>query len=230
MKSFKLPFVLVNFKSYSESIGKNAYQLAKVCERISREYSVNISVAPQFTDIYPIANSFDVPIFAQHADPVVSDAKTGHVSILAIKEAGAIGTLLNHSERKLKMETIKKCIEIAKEHDMITICCSDSIDESLDIINYFPNFIAYEPPELIGTGVSVSQVQPEIIEDIVESVGHISSQTKIMCGAGISSAEDIDKALKARTVGVLISSAVVKAKEPQKILESFAKVLNEHNI
>ena len=101
MKSFQLPFILVNFKSYAEGIGKNAFHLAKLCEKISKEHSVNISIAPQSPDIYQLASSLEIPVFAQHVDPVVSDAKTGHVSILAVKEAGAVGTLLNHSERKL---------------------------------------------------------------------------------------------------------------------------------
>ncbi len=126
----KLPIILVNFKCYEESVGEKAFKLAKTCEFISNEYGMNISIAPQFIDIKTITAEIEIPVFSQHMDPIEFGACTGHVTPLSLKEAGAAGSILNHSERKMDLEKIKKCIELTKKYGLISVCCSASIDES----------------------------------------------------------------------------------------------------
>ena len=66
----RTPLILVNFKTYLETTGKRAVELAKIAENISLETEVCIGLAPQFADIVPIARVVSVPVFAQHIDPV----------------------------------------------------------------------------------------------------------------------------------------------------------------
>lgn len=219
----KTPLIIVNLKCYEEGTGKNALKLAKVCESVSKEYKINIAIVPQFTDIYLISKKVDIPILSQHLDPIKPGAFTGHVSALALKEAGAVGTLINHSERKLGIDKIKECIKIAKDYSLISICCSASVDKCIEIAKLNPDFIAYEPPELIGTGISVSQTKPEVVTETVNEVKRVNSNIKVLCGAGITKGEDVKKALELGTVGVLLASGVVKAKNPKNVLIEFAK-------
>jgi len=223
----ELPLILVNLKAYLEGTGKKALKLARICKLVSKDYEVNIAVAPQYTDIQQIAKEVKIKIFAQYIDSIKPGAFTGHVSALAIKEAGAIGTLINHSEKKLSLKEIKKCVEMARKNDLISIVCSDSLMKSKDIANLDPDFIAYEPPELIGTGVSVSKTKPQVVTEIVNLIERINSGIKVLCGAGITSGEDVRKALELGTEGVLVASAVVKAKNPKKVLVEFAKATQE---
>lgn len=218
----KTPLIIVNLKCYEEGTGNNALKLAKICESVSKAYKINIAVAPQFTDINLISK-VDIPVFSQHLDPIKPGAFTGHVSALALKEAGAIGTLINHSERKLGLDKIKECIKIAKDYRLISVCCSANIDESREIAKFAPDFIAYEPPELIGTGVSVSQTKPEVVTQTVDVIKKINPDIKVLCGAGITEGEDVKKALELGTVGVLLASGVVKAVNPKNVLIDFAK-------
>ncbi len=216
---------MVNFKCYEEGGGKKGLKLAKICELVSKEDGVNITLVPQFTDISTFSKEVDIPIFSQHIDPIEPGAFTGHISPLSVKGTGAVGTLINHSERKLGIEGISKRIEIAKKYGLITVCCSGNINESKEIAKFDPDFIAYEPPELIGTGIPVSKTKPEVVTETVEKVKNVNPKVKVLCGAGITNGEDVKKAIELGTVGVLVASGIVKAKDPKTVLEDMAKSL-----
>ena len=148
-----LPIIIINFKTYEEATGERAVTLAKICRSIAMKYEKRIIISPQFTDLYRISrgSSSYTPVFAQHIDDGIGKF-TGSISPLAVREAGAVGTLLNHSERPLSIDEIGKRIRAAKAHGLMTLCFADSIEESLKIASLGPEMIAYEPPELVGSG------------------------------------------------------------------------------
>jgi triosephosphate isomerase len=220
-----LPLILINFKCFVS--GDKALKLAKTCNQVSKNYKVNIAVAPQFTDIATIAKRVKIPVFSQHLDAVEKGAFTGHVSAEALKEAGAKGVIINHSERKLPIEEIEKCVEIARKYKLITVCCTDSLEEGKKIAEFKPEFIAYEDPVLIGTGKAISRVKPDSVKEFVEVLRSLEPKIKVLCGAGISRGEDVAKALELGTVGVLVASSVVKAKNPKKILTEFSNFIRK---
>jgi len=219
----RAPIVLVNFKTYAEGTGKNALKLAKACEKVSLETKVYVGVAPQFVDITPIADAVKIPVFAQHIDPVTHGSFTGHVLPEAIKEAGAVGTLINHSERRLKIADIDAAITRARENGLISVVCSNNaaVSEAAAILK--PDMVAVEPPELIGTGIPVSKATPEVVSGTVKLVKQVNRDVIVLCGAGITQGEDVAAALRLGTEGVLVASGIVKAKDPYKVLLEFAK-------
>ena len=211
-----LPIIIVNFKTYEEATGDRALSLARICRSVAMRFGKRIIISPQFTDIYRMSreSSAYTPIFAQHIDDGIGKF-TGTVSPLAVREAGAVGTLLNHSERRLSMEEIGKRIKAAKAHGLMSLCFADSIEQSLKIVAHGPEMIAYEPPELVGTGISVSTAKPSQITDFVKKV---TPRVRRLVGAGISNAGDVRKALELGADGWGVSSAFTKAKDPEKIL------------
>ncbi len=211
-----LPIIIINFKTYEEATGDRALRLARVCGRVASKFGKRIIISPQFTDIYRISkeSSSWTPVFAQHIDDGIGKF-TGSVSPLAVRDAGAVGTLLNHSERRLTTEEIGNRIRAAKAHGLMTLCFADSIEESLKITSFGPEMIAYEPPELVGTGISVSTAKPSQITDFVSRV---TPNVRRLVGAGISNAGDVKKALELGADGWGVSSAFTKAKDPEKIL------------
>lgn len=221
----KLPIILVNFKCYEEVTGRRASKLAKLCEFVSFEYALNIGVAPQFVDLKTIVDEVEIPVFAQRIDPIDPGPYTGHITPLSVKESGAVGTLLNHSETRMDMESIKRCIESAKKYGLICVCCSRNVEESKSIAQFNPDFIAYEPPELIGTGVSVSTTKPEVVTQTVNEIKKINPNVKVLCGAGITNGQDVKKALELGTVGVLLASGVVKAANQEDVLVDIAEAI-----
>lgn len=217
------PLILVNFKTYSEATGKKAVELAKKAEKVSLATKVSIGVAPQFTDITAVASATKIPLFAQHIDPVKPGSYTGHVLADAVKEAGAIGTLINHSERQLKLSEIDTIIRIAREKKLVSVVCANNQTVSAAAAALKPDIIAVEPPELIGTGIPVSKAKPEVVLNTVKLVKEVNPNVTVLCGAGISHGEDVTAALRLGTEGVLVASSIVKAKDQYRILREFAE-------
>jgi triosephosphate isomerase len=216
------PLILVNLKTYKESMGNKAVVLAKMAEEVSNEVGVCIALAPQFTDLYRVTSSTEVPVFAQHIDAVTPGRGTGAILAEAVVEAGAIGTLLNHSERQLKLADLEASLGRAKEVGLKVCVCSNNQAVSGAAAALEPDFIAVEPPELIGTGIPVSQTQPEVVTATVRTIKTINDKVIPLCGAGISTGDDVKAALKLGTHGVLLASGVTKAKDPQKVLLDMA--------
>jgi triosephosphate isomerase len=215
------PIIIVNFKTYLEATGRNAVELAKQAEKVSKETGASIVVAPQFADIARVAEAVEIPVFAQHIDPIKPGSCTGHVLVDSVKEAGAVGTLINHSEKQLKLIDIDTAIRMAREKNLILCVCANNPSVSVAVAALKPDIVSIEPPELIGTGIAVSKAQPEIVTNTVKLVREVNAEVTILCGAGISHGEDVAVALRLGTQGVLVASGIVKAKDPYSILREF---------
>ena len=227
MSGVRTPIILVNFKTYSEATGENALNLAKAAEKACRESGICVGVTPQFADITPISREVDIPVFAQHIDPIKPGSHTGHILPEDVKAAGAVGTLVNHSERRLKLADIDAIVTRARELDLITVVCSNNAAVSAAAATLEPDMIAVEPPELIGTGIPVSKAKPEVVTSTIESVRKVNEQVVILCGAGITNGDDVASALKLGTKGVLVASGIVKAKNPYKVMLEFAEAMKK---
>lgn len=227
MTKVRIPLILVNFKTYSEASGRKAVKLAKTAEKISLETEICIGLAPQFVDITSIASTVSIPVFAQHIDPIAPGSFTGHILPEAIRKVGAVGTLINHSERRLKLADIDATITRARESDLLSVVCTNNAAVSAAAAALKPNMIAVEPPELIGTGIPVSKAKPEVVSSTVDLVKRINPDVVILCGAGITRGEDVAAALRLGTEGVLVASGVVKAKDPYKVLLEFAESITK---
>ncbi|OYT43188.1 MAG: triose-phosphate isomerase [Candidatus Aenigmarchaeota archaeon ex4484_56] len=209
---------LINCKTYEKGTGKHAVELANIISELRNKLEVDIQIAVQFTDIKEVSKI--IPTYAQHIDPITYGSHTGSVLPNAVKDAGAVGTLINHSEKKLSLAEIEKCINIAKLLNLKTVCCAGDLREVMEIAKFSPDYIAYEDPELIGTGRSISQTKPELIRKFVEIIEELNSQIIPLCGAGISNKEDVKKAMELGVKGVLVASAVVKAENQREALLS----------
>ena len=225
--NLQTPLIIVNFKTYLESTGKRAVELAKGADKASKETGATIVVAPQFVDIAKIAEAVEIPVFAQHIDPIKPGNCTGHVLAESVKEAGAVGTLINHSERQLKLSEIDAIITLAREKGLVSCVCANNPSVSAAIAAMGPDIVSIEPPELIGTGIPVSKAKPEIVTDTVKLVQRVDPKMTILCGAGISQSEDVSIALKLGTRGVLVASGIVKAKTPYSVLRAFAEAAKQ---
>ncbi len=214
----KKPLIVINFKTYAESTGDKAVRIAQYCEEVSRDHGVSIIAVPQIPDIYRVACSVKIPVFSQHIDGAGAGSFTGHITAECVRSAGASGTLINHSERPLLLSDIDSAVRAAKKAGLTTIVCTNNVAVTSAAAALSPDFVAIEPPELIGSGIPVSKADPEIVRGSVAVVKKIDHEVKILCGAGISRGEDVAAALELGTSGVLLASGVIKAKDPRAAL------------
>jgi triosephosphate isomerase len=216
--------IIVNFKTYKESTGENAVKLAKACEKAAKESGKEIILVPQTADIYRVSKAVKLKILAQHADPIDYGSNTGHILIESLKEAGAIGTLINHSENRIPLQKIKDIVEKCKHKTFMTVVCAKDVDEVEQMTRLEPDYVAYEPPELIGGDISVSTAKPEVITESVEKAS--VRNVPLIVGAGIKNMEDVKISIDLGAKGVLVASGVVKAADQKKAVEELAKGLD----
>lgn len=214
-----MTLIVLNFKTYRESTGTEAIRLARICEEVSTDRSLDIVAVPQVADIYSIAGAVKIPVFSQHVDGVGYGGFTGHVTAASLKAAGASGSLINHSERRLGLAEIEASIAACRQAGLKSIVCTNNVATTRAAAALEPDYVAVEPPELIGSGIPVSKADPEIVTRSVEAVKRIAPNVGVLCGAGITHGEDLRSALELGSEGVLLASGIIKAKDQKKALE-----------
>jgi len=218
----KTPVIVLNVKTYAEATGNKALEIAKIMDRISEETGASMAICVQATDIFKCAEQVSIPVWAENIDPVKPGSHTGWTLPEAVKEVGATGTLINHSEHRLKLADIDACLTRAKELDLDQIICTNNVATSKAAAALKPNFVAVEPPELIGGDISVTTADPDIVKNSVDAVQNIDSSVKVLCGAGVKNGKDVAKAIELGAEGVLLASGVVKAADKEKVIRDLA--------
>ena len=217
---FTYPIWITNLKNYETSTGANALEMAKIHEKVAKATGKSIGIAVNAIDLYRVAKEVSIPVFAQHVDPIDYGKGTGHILPQAVKKAGAIGTLLNHSERRLDVEVLKDSVACAQKANLMRIVCAENPAEIEELSKLEPDCVAFEPPELIGsTGASVATAKPQSIADSVAVSGGIP----VLVGAGINSVEDVKVSLSLGAKGFLVATAITKAEDPEKTLTEFVE-------
>ncbi len=226
MSKISYPVIILNYKNYEQTIGRRGLALSKIAEEVAIESGISIAVCPQTADIYLIAQEVDIPVLAQHVDANNTGSYTGNNLIETLKEAGAIGSLVNHSEHRLKLADIESVIQKSKKLDFYTCVCSNNIQTSKAIASLEPAACAMEPPELIGSGVSVT-TKPELVIQTLSAIKEISSAVQPLVGAGVTTSNDVAEAVQMGAQGVLLASGFVKAKDPKEVLQQMAYALKK---
>ena len=213
---------IINCKNYEEISGEKIIKFVKTAEKISKKYKVKIAIAPPQHLIGLVSNS-SIPILAQHIDDSKVGSTTGFMIPELLKKSKVRGSLINHSEHRIDSKTISNLVTKLKDLKMISVLCVKDVAEARKYSKLNPDYIAIEPPELIGSGKAVSKERPELIEKAATAVKSSKNKTKLLCGAGIVSGEDVSKAIELGSKGILVASGIVKAKNWDKIMSEFAK-------
>ncbi|WP_456468619.1 triose-phosphate isomerase [Archaeoglobus sp.] len=217
--------VIINFKAYEEGFGKRAMELAKIAENVASRCDDYIGIAVSFLDLPVIAKEVSVDVYAQHVDAVEFGSHTGRINAEMIAEYGAKGSLINHSERRLRLADIEYNVSKLKDLGLTSVVCTNNVPTTAAAAALNPDFVAVEPPELIGSGIPVSKAEPEIVQNSVRAAKSVNQKVRVLCGAGITTHEDYVKALELGAEGVLLASGIVKAKDQKKALEELVGLI-----
>ena len=210
--------LIINFKNYEEVSADGAIRLGET-RKVAEEIQVEIILAPPHPVLALIAREIEIPVICQHIDDEKMGPSTGFMVPEIAKSYGAKGSLINHSERRIGMNSIARLVERLRRIGMVSIVCAQEPQEVVEISTFEPDFIAIEPPELIGSGRAVSKENPTVITKSIEGAG---SRSRIICGAGISDKEDVSKAIELGSQGILVASGVIKATSWEKKITELA--------
>lgn len=209
-------FVLVNLKAYP----CDPVEVATAAHEVSESSDADVAIAPQAAAIETVAET-GVETYAQHISPNGHGSHTGSTLAEAVAGAGATGTLLNHSERRLKLADIDAGLAAAERAGLETVVCANNPAQVAAVAALGPDAVAVEPPELIGTGTPVSGADPDVVREAVAAAE--GYDVDVYCGAGISTGEDVAAAADLGADGVLLASGVARADDPQAALESLVE-------
>jgi len=214
-------FVLVNLKAYP----CDPVEVATAAADVADDSGVRVAVAPQAANIESVAET-GVETWAQHVSPNEYGSHTGSTLAEAVADAGAVGTMLNHSENRLKLAGIDASLDAADRVDLETIVCANNPGQIGAAAALGPDAVAVEPPELIGTGTPVSKADPDIVTGAVDAAARVDGDVDVLCGAGISTGEDLVSASDLGASGVLLASGVAKADDSRAALEDLVEPLH----
>ncbi len=212
---------IINFKNYEEIGGSDAVRLAKIASKVAKKHKLEIVVCPPQHLLSEVAK-VPVTVFAQHLDVLNLGSTTGFVIPELAKKSGVMGSLINHSEHRIPPKNIEVLITRLRDLKMKSVVCVRDVKEAETYAKLNPDYIAIEPPELIGSGKAVSKEKPEIITRSVSVVKSAKNKTRLLCGAGIVSGNDVSRAIELGAKGILVASGIVKAKDWQIIIEEFS--------
>jgi triosephosphate isomerase len=204
---------IVNFKNYPEVMGEGSLGLAKAAASLGASWGIDMVVSPPTPMLHTVASSVGIPVFAQRAELGEQGKSTGATIPESIKAAGCAGSLLNHSECRIPLDVLAKTVERMRSLGLKSCACAETAKEAVEISAMGPEFLAIEPPELIGSGRAVSKARPELITETATALAKAGYSGRLLCGAGIVSGDDVSAAIRLGTQGILVASSVVKAQD-----------------
>lgn len=217
------PLFLLNLKVYGGMLGADAERIAGILEDLGASAGVAVAIAPAMPDVARVASSVRIPVVAQHVDAFDPGAHTGFITVESLAASGARGSLVNHSEHPLTRAEIGEVVQRLSTAGLAAIVCAGDVEPARVLASYTPPYLAVEPPELIGGDRAVSTARPEVVALTVDAVHTISPTTQVLCGAGVHDSADVRRALELGSEGILVSSAVTRAKNPRAAIEELLR-------
>lgn len=210
--------IFLALKTYKQSTGDNVIKLLSSVKKVSMETGVPIISVAQPTDIFRIKKELNIEVWAQHVDPIDPGKNTGWISPYSVKEAGATGVLINHSEHKVKEEVIIETIKKARQYNLKIVLIGQTVEMVKKFNSFDIDFLSFEKEDLIASPISMIDQQEETIKNLVRIVKH-----PLIIGAGINDGEDTRKSKAAGAAGVLMATYFVTAPDPEAKLRELAE-------
>lgn len=221
MGKIRAPFLIVNPKSYL--YGEESLKLAKAADLAAQETGVEVLFTCPFADLrYIRENTKYVVVTAQHMDSLRPGRGMGHVLPESLKAAGAEAVFLNHAENPLTLCELTKCISRAKELNMSTVVCADSVTEALAVAKLGPDILLCEPTDLIGTGHVADN---SYVIQATTRIREIDPNIMVMIASGVTTAEDVYNVIRLGADGTGATSGILKAPDPGLRVMEMAKAM-----
>ena len=219
----KPPFFEIGPKNYM--FGDQILDLARIADEAAEKYDVRVIFTTPYADIRRVAeNVKNLKVFAPHMDDIPVGRGLACVLPESIKAAGAVGVMLNHAERPLPSSTLVRTLNRARELDLMTIVCADSMAETRAIAQMHPDLMITEPTELIGTGQAADL---SYVKTSVDAIQAIDPNIGILVGGGISSGTDVYNTIMAGADATGSSSGIVKAADPGAMVHEMLAALRQ---
>jgi triosephosphate isomerase len=230
-----------NWKMY-----KGPAETAEFCLGLREQEldGVDVVVCPPFVSLavaVQLLAGTEIAVAAQNVHWEREGAYTGEISAAMLRELGAYGTIVGHSERRQHFgetdETVGKRAQAALEAGLFVIACIGETEEErerketeevlrrqLSVLEPDDNLVlAYEPVWAIGTGRNATPAQAQEVHAFIRARLHarsakIAAETRILYGGSVKAGNAAELFAMPDVDGGLIGGASLKADEFLAIL------------
>lgn len=206
--------IFVNFKSYQSGTGEKGFKIAEYCQKVSLKGEIKFIPVVQTVDIYQVSQELDDGVWVQNADDKKAFKNTGYITVYALKQAGAVGIFINHSDCPKKLSEIKNLISMSKKYGLKSLVFAKNSQEVKQFDKLKPDFVSLEDPKLIASKIAMVDKYEHELRKIIKN-----TKTPFVIGAGIRTKKHYQKALKLGAVGVVLSSQIMEADSPKRAIE-----------
>ena len=215
------PFFEIGPKNYL--YGDQIVELARIADEAAEKYDVRVIFTTPYANIEKVAATVKhIQVFAPHMDAIPVGRGLANILPESLKAAGAVGVMLNHAEFPLSTSTLVHTLKRARELDLMSIVCSDSMYEMQAVAQLHPDMMIAEPAELIGTGEAADL---SYVSKACETIAQIDPDIGILVGGGISSGDDVYRIIMNGADATGSSSGIVKAGDPGAMIDEMLSAL-----
>ncbi|WP_258560367.1 triose-phosphate isomerase [Halorhabdus salina] len=144
------PHCQISYKDYRGTDGFEGLELARTIERIAAETGRTFARTPQLPDIRLLSRETTLPIIAPSVDPVSPGRATGRVRPEALSDAGAVGAVINHTEKQDTLTDVQQKVERCRDAGLDTIVCVDSVETGRAVAPFEPDQSCLSAPTTSG--------------------------------------------------------------------------------
>ena len=215
----RAPFFETSVKNYI--YGDAVLEYAKAADAAAMEYDVDVLFVAPYTEIRRVRENTDrLIVLAPHMDAIKPGRGIADVLPEALKAAGAQGVVLNHSEKPVTLNILRKTIDRANELDLLTFVCADTVAEAQAIAQLHPDILNPEPTELIGSG-TVSDMG--YVKEVIRAVKSIDPSILVEQAAGITTAQQVYDFIMAGSEAAGSASGILKSANPHALLNEMVR-------
>lgn len=219
----RAPFFETSVKNYI--FGDAVLEYAKAADAAAKEHDVDVLFVAPYTDIRRVRENTDrLIVLAPHMDAIKPGRGIADVLPEALKAAGAQGVVLNHSEKPVTLNILRKTIDRANELDLLTFVCADTVAEAQAIAQLHPDILNPEPTELIGSGTVTDM---GYVKEVIRAVKSINPSILVEQAAGITTAQQVYEFIMAGSEAAGSASGILTSANPYALLNDMVRSVKQ---
>ena len=217
----RTPFFELGVKNYI--YGDDVLALAKAADLAARKYDVDVLFISPYTEIRRVREQTErLIVLAPYMDTLRPGRGMADVLPEALKAAGAQGVVINHCEKPMTLTAIRQTIERARELDLISFVCADTLAEAQAVAHFSPDIINPEPTDLIG---SSNERDMDYVFESIRLIKEINPNILVEQAAGISSGQQVYELISAGAEATGAASVIVTAEDPRKMVDEMVRMV-----
>ncbi|MEN6338537.1 MAG: triose-phosphate isomerase [Clostridiaceae bacterium] len=221
--NLRTPYFETGVKNYI--YGDAVLEYAIEADKAGIKYDVDVLFIAPYTEIRRIReHTKKLIVLAPYMDILRPGRGLADVLPEALTAAGAQGVVLNHCERPMTLSHIRQSVERARELDMLSFVCADSIAEAEAVAHFHPDIINPEPTELIG-GTAASDMG--YVAEAIRAVKAIDPNIMVEQAAGITTAQQIYDFIMAGSEAAGSASGILRSPKPYELLDEMVAAVKK---